>query len=113
MVVKKMSLVTIEEYMELAGEAIVLLEIDADQIETILDNIPSPPETLKPPAVTKQMLLDLKLIVYETSSFEENVGRAGGWAAIGKEIGLWPEQVERYALMMKALKDRYEQAKIE
>ncbi len=108
-----MSLVTIEEYMELAGEAITLLELDADQIENILENIPPPVGQPEPPTVTKQILSDLKLIVYATSSFEGNVGRAGGWAAIGKEIGLWPEQAKKYALMMKALKDCYEQAKTE
>lgn len=108
-----MSLVTIEEYMELAGEAITLLELDADQIENILDNIPPPLEKPEPPIVTKLILSALKQIVYATSSFEENVGRAGGWAAIGKDIGLWPEQVKKYALMMKALKDCYEQAKTE
>ena len=108
-----MSLVTLETYMELAGEAIVLLELDADQIETILDNIPAPPEKPQPPTVTKQILGDLKNIVYATSAFEDNVGRAGGWAAIGLAVGLWPEQAEEYALMMKALKDCYEQAKSE
>jgi hypothetical protein len=107
-----MSLLTIEEYREIAGEVIELLDLDADQIEAILENIPTPPEKLKPPTVTKTKLSSLKQIVYETSSFEENVGRAGGWAAIGREIGLWPEQAEKYALMFKALKDCYEIVKM-
>lgn len=108
-----MSLVTIEEYMELAGEALELLNLNADQIEAILEAIPAPPDKPQPPTVTGPILSDLRDIVYATSAFEDNVGRAGGWAAIGQAVGLWPEQAEEYALMMKAMKDRYEQAKSE
>jgi len=106
-----MSLVPIEDYMAVAGEAITMLELDADQIENILDNIPPPPEPASEPEVTKAKLAVLKNIVYATASFEDNVARAGGWVKIGQACDLWPSQAEKYALMMRALKNVYDAAK--
>lgn len=106
-----MSLVPMEEYMAVAGEVITLLEKDADQLEAILDAIPPAPDMPEPPAIDKTKIGALKNIVYATKEFWNNVGRAGGWAEIGKTVGLWPEQAEEYALMMLALKTLHDQAK--